>query len=122
MGCLFCGFEKDKYVFENKYAFAVMDGFPVNEGHMLVIPKRHFASYFDVNNEELLAINKLIHKCKGYLDEKYKPDGYNIGINIGEDAGQSIFHVHVHIIPRYKGDVEYVKGGIRNFKESIVKY
>lgn len=124
MDCLFCNFDKKEYVLENELAFVIYDKFPVNKGHALVIPKRHFESYFDITNEELLKINELIKNMKDILIETYKPDGFNIGINIGKYAGQSIFHLHVHIIPRYKNDVkkERLKGGIRNFKEAIVKY
>ncbi|WXR60459.1 HIT family protein [Peptostreptococcaceae bacterium AGR-M142] len=124
MDCLFCNFDKKEYVLENELAFVIYDKFPVNKGHALVIPKRHFESYFDITNEELLKINELIKKMKDILIETYKPDGFNIGINIGKYAGQSIFHLHVHIIPRYKNDVkkQRLKGGIRNFKEAIVKY
>lgn len=124
MECLFCNFDKKEYVLENELAFVIYDKFPVNKGHALVIPKRHFESYFDITNEELLKINELIKKIKDILIKEYNPDGFNIGINIGKDAGQSIFHLHIHIIPRYKNDVkkDRLKGGIRNFKEAIVKY
>ncbi len=124
MNCLFCDFDKNEYILENELAFVIYDKFPVNKGHALVIPKRHFESFFDITNEELLKINELIKKMKDILNLNYNPDGFNIGINIGKYAGQSIFHLHVHIIPRYKDDVkkDRLKGGIRNFKEAIVKY
>lgn len=124
MNCLFCDFDKNEYILENELAFVIYDKFPVNKGHALVIPKRHFESFFDITNEELLKINELIKKMKDILNLNYNPDGFNIGINIGKHAGQSIFHLHVHIIPRYKDDVkkDRLKGGIRNFKEAIVKY
>lgn len=111
--CLFCNINR-KVQFENTLAYVVMDSFPVSRGHMLVIPKRHYASFFDSCEQEILAIYSLIHEAKTFLDSKYNPDGYNIGINDGEHAGQSIFHLHIHIIPRYKGDVQRPKGGIRN--------
>jgi len=111
-----------EYVVENKLSVALFDKFPVNKGHMLIIPKRHFNTYFDATYEEVQAINELAKKAKQLLDYKYSPDGYNIGINIGKDAGQTIFHLHVHMIPRYKGDVEEPKGGIRNFKIPLIKY
>lgn len=124
MKCIFCNLNKNDYICENELAFAIYDKFPVNKGHVLVIPKRHFEDFFEATEEEILSIYRLLDKCKELLDKDLKPDGYNVGINIGEKAGQSIFHLHVHLIPRYIGDIEEerLKGGIRNFKESIVKY
>ncbi|WP_420885511.1 HIT family protein [Candidatus Syntrophocurvum alkaliphilum] len=109
--CIFC--EIKEKVLENDLAFAIYDKYPVNPGHMLIIPKRHVADYFDTTIQERQAIDKLVMDCKNLLDEKYKPDAYNIGINCGEDAGQTIFHVHVHLIPRYKGDLDNPTGGVR---------
>ncbi len=120
--CELCRVKEDKYILKNKYAYAIMDKYPVNEGHMLVIPIRHVSDYFELTKEELEAISDLVYKCKDYLDETYKPDGYNIGVNIGEYAGQTIFHTHIHFIPRYIGDVDIPRGGIRNFKKNIVEY
>lgn len=121
--CVFCDYLQSKsVVIENKLAFAIFDTFPVNDGHTLVIPKRHITSYFDATQEEILAMNDLIHQVKHLLDDKYHPDGYNIGVNIGEDAGQTIFHLHVHVIPRYKNDVENPRGGVRNIKKALVEY
>lgn len=124
MECIFCDIKKNDYIFDNELAFAIYDKFPVNKGHILIIPKRHFSDFFETTENEILFIYKLLDQCKDLLDEKLKPDGYNIGINVGKEAGQSIFHLHVHLIPRYTGDVETerLKGGIRNFKEAIVKY
>jgi len=107
---------------ENELAFAVYDNYPVNMGHVLVMPKRHYASYFDSTPDEIQALNELINKMKELLDSELKPDGYNIGINVGEAAGQTIFHLHIHVIPRYYGDVENPRGGIRNFKKPLVEY
>jgi len=120
--CLFCNYDKNQYILENDLAFALYDHFPVNEGHTLIIPKRHFSSFFDASEEEVLAIYDLIHKSKAIIDKKYSPTGYNIGVNIGEDAGQTIMHLHIHIIPRYKGDVENPKGGVRKLKKELVPY
>lgn len=112
--CLFCEFLKNKEIeAENDLAFAIFDGFPVNPGHVLVIPKRHVANYFELTTEEVLAIRDLLQRMKTEVDAKFHPDGYNIGVNVGADAGQSIFHVHVHLIPRYKGDVKNPRGGVR---------
>ena len=121
--CLFCKFLKNKKISaENDLAFAIFDGFPVNPGHVLVIPKRHVANYFELTSAEVLAINGLLNKMKAEVEAKFHPDGYNIGVNVGADAGQSIFHVHVHLIPRYKGDVESPRGGVRGVIPSKRSY
>jgi diadenosine tetraphosphate (Ap4A) HIT family hydrolase len=122
MSCIFCEREGIKIELENELALAFFDSYPVNEGHMLIIPRRHFADFFEATDKEILAINDLLHKVKKLLEDKFKPDGFNIGVNIGYDAGQTIFHLHVHIIPRYKGDVEDPRGGIRHLKEELVPY
>lgn len=113
--CVFCDYldKKDKVVFDNKLAFAIYDGFPVNKGHMLIMPKRHVESFFELSQEEKLAIDELILKTKTFIDESHHPDAYNLGINEGVFAGQSILHCHVHIIPRYIGDVSNPRGGVR---------
>ncbi len=100
-------------MFEGEYGFAVWDFHPVSDGHFLVIPNRHFADYFDITSEEREDLWSLVAKGKTIVDEKHNPDGYNIGINVGKWAGQSIHHLHIHVIPRYKGDVENPKGGVR---------
>jgi len=91
----------------------VRDGFPVSPGHTLVIPKRHVATFFDITEEEQMAIGRAIQKAKIVLDQEFTPDGYNIGINNGEAAGQTVFHLHLHLIPRYEGDCEDPRGGVR---------
>ncbi|MDU5209341.1 MAG: HIT family protein [Clostridium sp.] len=120
--CLFCTYDKGKFIAENDFAFAIYDNFPVNEGHSLIIPKRHFANFFEATEEEIAGIYSMLHEVKGIVDKKYSPTGYNVGINVGEDGGQTIMHLHVHLIPRYKGDVENPKGGIRKLKKELVPY
>lgn len=122
MSCIFCSREELNIIAENELCFAIYDKYPVNLGHVLIIPKRHYKSFFDATIEEVTAIYELIHKCKEILDKKYKPTGYNIGININESAGQTIMHLHVHLIPRYDNDVEDPRGGIRNLKPQLVPY
>ena len=96
-------------------AYAIRDGFAVSEHHSLFIPKRHVLDYFGLTQAEVNAINQLIHSQKAYLDGIDKTiNGYNIGMNCGETAGQSVWHCHVHLIPRRKGDVESPKGGVRH--------
>lgn len=122
MECIFCNYDKESCIAENKYAFAILDKYPVNEGHTLIIPKRHFESLFEATPDEAKAIFSLIHEVKEILDVQYNPQGYNIGVNVGYAAGQTIKHLHVHVIPRYKGDVENPRGGIRNLKVPLVNY
>lgn len=105
----------DRIVISNEMAYAIYDGFPVTALHALVIPKRHAATYFDLTTDEILACNDLLRK----VSEKIKSDdstvaGFNIGLNAGEVAGQTIFHCHFHLIPRRKGDVENPRGGVRH--------
>ncbi|MFW9994825.1 MAG: HIT family protein [Candidatus Odinarchaeota archaeon] len=109
--CPFCQ-PQQRIVCENELAFAVFDAYPVNPGHLLVIPKRHVSNYFESSWEEKMAILRLLEQCKEILENR-KPDGYNIGINCGEVAGQTVMHLHVHLIPRYFGDIDDPRGGIR---------
>ncbi|MBE6139753.1 MAG: HIT family protein [Firmicutes bacterium] len=114
MDCVFCNKFKEKTpVFENELALAYYDEFPVNKGHMLFITKRHIETFFDTSIEEQNAIFELVRKAKIDLDNLYHPDGYNIGLNCNESAGQSVMHIHLHLIPRYKGDVKNPRGGVR---------
>ena len=110
--CPFCQNNREK-IAENSTCFAMYDGYPVSKGHTLIIPNRHIETYFDLTNIERDMIFDLLAECKKRLDLKYKPDGYNIGINCGEAAGQTVNHLHVHLIPRYKGDMENPRGGVR---------
>jgi diadenosine tetraphosphate (Ap4A) HIT family hydrolase len=101
-------------ILQNELAYSARDSYAVSPGHTLVIPKRHVASFFDLTPEEIHAVMDLITEEKKLLDEEFKPDGYNIGVNVGPAAGQSIFHAHIHIIPRYQGDVANPQGGVRH--------
>ena len=112
MDCPFCNL-KENILFENDLAIAFFDSHPVSKGHTLIIPKRHSETYFDLSKEEIAAIFELSIKVKEYLDNLYHPDGYNIGFNVLEAGGQSVMHTHMHVIPRYKGDVPHPRGGIR---------
>jgi diadenosine tetraphosphate (Ap4A) HIT family hydrolase len=120
--CIFCNISQDKVIAENDLALAFFDGYPVNEGHTLIIPKRHVETYFDATQEERNAISLLLAEVKERLDEEFNPDGYNIGVNVGAAGGQTIFHLHVHLIPRYAGDVPDPRGGVRKIKKSLVPY
>ena len=95
--CPFCSAEN--VLFENELAFAIPDKYPVRPGHTLVIPRRHVASFFELTDEELTACYELIKKTKDMMDGKYSPDGYKIGINVGRSSGQTVMHVHMHVVP-----------------------
>lgn len=111
--CLFCT-DPQGISRNNELAYSARDSYAVSPGHAVVIPRRHVSSFFELTPEEINACMALINEERMLLDEEFKPDGYNIGVNIGPAAGQSIFHVHIHIIPRYKGDVENPQGGVRH--------
>lgn len=113
--CLCCKMQNNKRkVFENELTFAMYDEFPVTKFHMLIIPKRHFDNFFDISNSELLDLYTLIKYCKENICEKDKNVcGFNVGVNVGLVSGQSIPHVHVHLIPRRFGDIDDPRGGVR---------
>jgi diadenosine tetraphosphate (Ap4A) HIT family hydrolase len=112
--CIFCNIKEDLRIISSDLAFVIEDTSPVTKLHSLIIPNRHFASFFDITHEELLEINKLIKQRKDQiLIADPSVEGFNIGINVGEVAGQSIFHLHIHLIPRRPGDLENPKGGVR---------
>lgn len=100
-------------ILENNFSYAIYDKFPVSKGHILIIPKQHNSNYFDLSLEEQKECLILLNNAKKILDKEFKPDGYNIGININKDAGQTIWHAHIHLIPRYSGDIEEPRGGVR---------
>ena len=109
--CIFCN--QEEIVLENELAWARYDKYPVSPGHMLIITKRHVAEFFDTTIEERRALNDLLEECKKMLDREYSPDGYNIGVNCGAAAGQTIMHLHIHLIPRCQGDIDNPRGGVR---------
>ncbi len=101
-------------LFENEHYFIIKDGFPVSPGHLLIISKEVKTDYFDLNETQKPELYKTIDKAKEIIEREYNPDGYNIGMNCGEHAGQTVFHFHCHVIPRYKGDMENPRGGVRH--------
>jgi diadenosine tetraphosphate (Ap4A) HIT family hydrolase len=102
------------WVARNSLAFAVRDANPASPGHTLVIPKRVVASWFEASREEQAAIMSLVAELKSALDEELHPDGYNVGFNVGATAGQTVMHLHVHVIPRFVGDMDDPRGGVRH--------
>jgi len=117
--CIFC--QKDELVLENELAKAFWDLHPVREGHLLIVPKQHYATYFDVPVETRQAMDALTFVAKDFLDDKFHPAGYNIGINVNAAAGQTVQHAHIHLIPRYEGDVKDPRGGIRKMIPRAVR-
>lgn len=112
MDCLFCQQEK-RVVYKTQNIYVVEDKFPVTKGHSLVIPKQHVKDWFALSKGLQYEMMDVVNAMKLIIDVKYAPDGYNIGINCGVAAGQSIFHLHLHIIPRYQNDMENPLGGVR---------
>lgn len=120
--CIFCQRENVTILLENEKAICFFDKYPVTKGHILIIPKRHTLTYFDLTATEREAMDSLLFEAKAYLDDAMHPEGYNIGLNCGEVSGQTIFHCHLHLIPRYKGDMEDPTGGVRGVIPSKQKY
>ena len=121
--CLFCSTKKEDIIEENEFAYATFDSYPVSSHHSLIIPKRHIKEYFELSEEELTGCNQLVKKVKITVENNDKSiKGFNIGINSGKEAGQSIMHCHIHLIPRREGDVENPQGGIRRVIPSKQHY
>jgi diadenosine tetraphosphate (Ap4A) HIT family hydrolase len=111
--CAFCTLPTERIQAENDHAIWILDGFPISPGHSLVIPKRHVASFFGVTEVERLALLSLLDKARDELNRQHAPNGFNIGINDGVAAGQTVLHLHIHLIPRYTGDRADPRGGVR---------
>jgi len=109
--CPFCS--RAGALLENGIAYARYDKYPVTPGHLLLIPVRHVADFFQTTREKRQALMELLFEAKALLDREYRPSGYNFGVNIGECAGQTIPHAHIHLIPRYVGDTKNPRGGVR---------
>lgn len=113
MKCPFCNPPAEDIVARNDLCYARRDRFPVSRGHLLVMPFRHTPDFFSMTPEERVALVDLVVSCKGLIEENFTPSGYNIGFNVGAVAGQTVMHCHCHVIPRYVGDVEDPRGGVR---------
>ena len=120
--CPFCTLPPERIIDSNDLALVIRDGYPISPGHTLVIPKRHIGSWFEITPKEQSAMLDLLERAKAVLEEEFKPDGYNIGINDGPTAGQTVPHLHMHLIPRYKGDQEDPRGGVRWIISEKAKY
>jgi diadenosine tetraphosphate (Ap4A) HIT family hydrolase len=111
--CPFCKLSPERVLKRSGLGLAVADGYPVSPGHTLVIPKRHIASFFETTAEERSEIFLLLDWCRSELIARNNPTGFNIGINDGKVAGQTVMHLHIHLIPRYSGDKADPRGGVR---------
>lgn len=123
--CVFCkaqSGDRQEIIAKNATFVFIYDKYPVNPGHGLLFPRRHVESLFELNPREWRDLRGLLSVARDAIDARFHPQGYNIGINCGEVAGQTVPHLHVHLIPRYEGDVENPRGGLRNFKQPLVPY
>lgn len=122
MECIFCKLANESNLIENESFYGCYDKSPVTEGHLLIIPKRHVETLFDLTETERSALYSLIEQGNKLLTELFRPDGFNFGINQGETAGQTIPHLHLHVIPRYAGDMADPEGGVRGVIPEKQKY
>ncbi len=120
--CPFCVLEPHRIVAQGELAVAYRDGFPLSLGHTVIIPRRHVATLFEATETEQAALLHMLARAKEKLDALHQPDGYNIGINHGQAGGQSVPHLHIHLIPRYRGDKEDPRGGVRWILPDKAKY
>ena len=111
--CPFCSLPAERFALQSEYAVVIRDAFPVSPGHTLVIPKRHVASFFDITDAERTDLMSLLAAARDDLEREFHPAGYNVGINDGAAAGQTVPHLHIHLIPRYDGDRDDPRGGVR---------
>lgn len=119
MQCPFCIIESGReIILETDFSFCIFDKYPISPGHMLIIPKKHTTNYLENTYEEKNDLWLLVDRVVELLKNQYNPDGFNIGINIDEAAGQTVFHTHIHVIPRYSGDIDEPRGGVRTILNS----
>jgi diadenosine tetraphosphate (Ap4A) HIT family hydrolase len=112
-GCVFCRLDPERILLESTHGVVLRDAFPVNPGHLLVVPRVHVASLFQLPTEVQGELWDLVRQARALLAEDLRPDGFTVGLNDGEAAGQTVSHAHIHVIPRYAGDVPDPRGGIR---------
>ena len=120
--CPFCALPAERILILADEALVIRDAFPVSPGHTLVVPRRHIGSFFDLSDAERTCMVELLAQAKAQLDLSFQPDGFNIGINDGAAAGQTVQHLHLHLIPRYRGDVPDPRGGVRWVMPGKAKY
>lgn len=120
--CPFCTLPPERIIDSNEFGMTIRDGFPISPGHTLLIPKRHIGSWFEISKDEQSGLLALLERAKTDIQIEFSPDGYNIGINDGSAAGQTVPHLHMHLIPRYKGDLDDPRGGVRWIIPEKAKY
>jgi diadenosine tetraphosphate (Ap4A) HIT family hydrolase len=120
--CPFCHPSCDRLFYEGVLVRALWDSFPISPGHALIVPRRHVAGLFDCSPAELAELIGILATVRGKILERHAPDGFNVGVNVGEAAGQTVFHVHIHVIPRYAGDVPDPRGGVRHIIPGKARY
>lgn len=120
--CLFCNLPKERVLLENSVGVVIRDAFPVSPGHTLIIPHKHYPDFFAVPENERHQLLTLLDQAKSELDQAMAPQGYNIGVNCGLVAGQTVHHLHIHLIPRYQGDQEDPRGGVRKIFADRARY
>ena len=121
--CLFCNKAKQKIIYTSNFFFVVRDSYPVTKLHTLIIPHRHVSNFFDLYSDELIDLNQILkNQRKSLLNLDKKISAFNVGVNAGVDAGQSIMHCQIHLIPRRKGDIKNPRGGVRGVIPSKQKY
>lgn len=113
VNCIFCNPEPSSVVVQNVYGYVRYDGYPVSPGHVLIIPHRHASHLFDITDDECRSLWSLLKEAKRLIETSFHPDGYNVGVNVGQASGQTIEHLHIHLIPRYHGDMTDPRGGVR---------
>ncbi len=111
--CPFCTLPSERIIDSGHHGVVIRDGFPISPGHTLIIPRRHIGSFFELAPDEQPELMALLSRAKSVLDQAFNPQGYNIGINDGPAAGQTVPHLHIHLIPRYNGDQKDPRGGVR---------
>lgn len=119
--CPFCNIDREMLA-SSDLCLAFYDKYPVNRGHVLVIPRRHVGDYFKLSKAEIEALWLMVREVKALLESEYQPAGYNVGVNVGSAAGQTVDHVHIHVIPRYTGDMDDPTGGVRHVIPERGKY
>lgn len=119
---VFQSIPEDRVLFRSEHFFIIRDSFPVSPGHLLIISSDLKLDYFELSNEEKAALPQAIEQAKSLIESEYQPDGFNIGMNCGETAGQTVMHFHCHVIPRFKGDVDDPRGGVRHSRPGFGYY
>jgi diadenosine tetraphosphate (Ap4A) HIT family hydrolase len=122
MLCIFCNLPLQRVWFEEKNVLVFRDAYPISNGHSLIIPKRHVQSIFELNEDEIRDVFLALKKAKNEIHSNLKPDGFNVGINDGVAAGQTVMHLHIHLIPRFLGDIDDPRGGVRWIFPDKAKY